>query len=65
MVAPRDEPRCSDCRFFALEELDSYCAHPVVFDQTGFGQEVLVMRAPGGLCAGGKLFRAKPERRGD
>jgi len=67
---PKNEPKCPDCQWFAQDEADSYCTHPVVFDKTdmGFGrrfsEEIPVMRAPGGLCAGGKLFKLAVKRRG-
>lgn len=50
-------PRCVDCKFCAIEPDDMYCVHPDVFDRTKQGAELEVMRAPGGKCDGGKLFR--------
>lgn len=52
-----DEPRCADCRFAAIEPHTIYCTHPSVFDKTGYGQEISIMRATGGDCEGGRLFR--------
>jgi hypothetical protein len=40
-----------------MEEANSYCAHPSVFDKTGYGQEIAIMRMAGGLCDKGKLFQ--------